>query len=362
MRKARAVLAFIAGLMLLLHAGGAIAYADDRGNNGTVKIHEGDTETEPMRANEPHVCTFHVHGFNFDKSSSGTWSITGQAPGGSGSASGAWSANANGEWRTGVMTLAAGHYKLSVKQTSPATSGGEKQKVFWVDCGRATTGNNGVNNAATPTPAPNQQGNGGGQGNTGNQPASLTGTGSRSKGGTRTGTGSKSKGAGSATGTGSVSGQNATNTQSAASVNGTDNTASVSEHGETPAAGGGTQGNLNIPNTGGNAGAGGNAGMGGNTGAGGNAGTGGNTGAGGNAGTGGNAGAGNEGATGSSGAQGNINFPGAQGNSNLPAGTSATVNTLPSTSTDRSAPLALLGTILVAFGAYLLKRPSRIVH
>jgi hypothetical protein len=340
--------------MLLLHAGGAIASADEQGNNGTVKIHEGATETEPMRANEPHVCTFHVHGFNFDAGSSGTWSITGQAPGGSSSATDRpWTADSSGEWRTAVQAqFTPGHYKLSAKQTTPATSGGEKHKVFWVDCGQGTTGNNGNNgnNVATPTPTPNQQGNGGGQGNTGNQPASLTGTGSRSKGGTRTGTGSKSKGAGSATGTGSQSKQNVSNGASAtgagsvASNNGgTDNTASVSEHGETPGAGGnaggnagaggsaagGAQGNINVPGTQANVNV---PGMQSNVSA--------------------------------PGAQGNISLPSTQGNSNVAGGTSASVNNLPSTSTDESqtAPLTLLGTILMALGAFLLKRPGRITR
>lgn len=238
MRKVKCVLGVVAGLMLLFYAGGVVAYADDRGNNGTVKIHEGAGESEPTQANDPHVCTFHVHGFNFDSSSSGTWSITGQAPGGSGSASGTWQADTSGEWRTAVLTLADGHYKLSAKQTSPSTVGGEKQKVFWVACGASTPGvpGNNVN-----------------------------------------------------TGSGETAG-NAGDTQGATNAGGAEG-----------AAGGTT-----------------------------------------------------------SGAQGNLNVPGSgvQGNLNTPSGVSPSVSNLPSTSTDSSAPLVALGTILMAFGALLLRRPG----
>jgi LPXTG-motif cell wall-anchored protein len=247
MRKGRCVLVVVAGLMLLFYAGGAVAYADDRGNNGTVKIHEGAGESEPVQANDPRVCTFHVHGFSFDKSSSGTWSITGQAPGGTGSASGSWQADTSGEWRTAVLTLAEGHFKLSAKQTSPSTVGGEKQKVLWVSCGASTPGVPG-NNANT--------GSGQTEGNTG---------------GTQGATGN----AGGAQG----------------------------------ATGGGAEGAAGGP---------------------------------------------------TSGAQGNLNVPGsgAQGNLNTPSGVSPSVSNLPSTSTDSSAPLVALGTILMAFGALLLRRPG----
>jgi len=72
------------------------ALADPPGNNGTVKIHEGAGERDPERANDPHVCTFHVHGFNFDGNSSGTWTIAAHPPGGGPGASGTWHADAKG--------------------------------------------------------------------------------------------------------------------------------------------------------------------------------------------------------------------------------------------------------------------------
>lgn len=123
------------------------------GFNGTVKIHDGDSEAEPIRRNEPHVgCSFHIHGFNFDPSARGTWSIQSWPPTGDRSvvASGTWGpADGEGDWRTAVMSLPGGdhqqgaHYKLNVDQTDPSAPGGEKHKVFWVDCQTSAGGGNG---------------------------------------------------------------------------------------------------------------------------------------------------------------------------------------------------------------------------
>lgn len=134
-RTASGVLALLMGLVLLVFAGATPASADPPGFNGTVKIHEGATEAEPVMRNEPHVCTFHIHGFNFDAAAVGTWRIEGWPPTGGPTTSGSWGpANTSGEWRSGVMTLPDGHYKLFFDQTAPAAPGGTKQKVFWVDC------------------------------------------------------------------------------------------------------------------------------------------------------------------------------------------------------------------------------------
>src|SRR5437867_1726372 len=115
------------------------------GNNGTLKVHgPGDTEDEPIRANEPHPgCTFHLHGFGFDASSSGRWHIEGQGGNaGSSTRDGTWAANASGEWKTAVIAgMASGHYKAEAWQTLPNDpNGGAKQKVFWVECGGQGTG------------------------------------------------------------------------------------------------------------------------------------------------------------------------------------------------------------------------------
>lgn len=192
MRKGRSVLTILVGLMLLMYAGGSRIYANgngdhEHGNNGTVKIHEGGTENEPVQANEPHVCTFHLHGLKFDAGSSGTWRIERWSPTGSGvAAAGMWGpADEAGDWRTAVMALPDGHYKLFWKQTIPETEGGSKQKVFWVQCGEASAGGTtGATTAAT----------------TGGQPGSLSGAGSQSNGGSRSGTGSESKGSNAANG------------------------------------------------------------------------------------------------------------------------------------------------------------------
>ena len=73
-------------VLALLVLAAAPAYADDpHGFNGTVKIHAEPGESEPIMANEPHVCAFHIHGFNFDAASTGWWTITAWPPTGDGS-------------------------------------------------------------------------------------------------------------------------------------------------------------------------------------------------------------------------------------------------------------------------------------
>ena len=116
------------------------------GNNGTVKVHEGVVEVSPERQEDSHVCTFHLHGFNFDGGSSGTWDIAPQAPGGGPGAHGNWGpADSSGEWRTSgaTTTLADGHYKLSWRQLVPSAPGGDKHKVFWVECAAQGRGHQG---------------------------------------------------------------------------------------------------------------------------------------------------------------------------------------------------------------------------
>lgn len=138
MRKATTLFTILAGLMFSVFALATPAAADPGGNNGDVKIHDTTTAVEDHR-NEPHVCTFYIDGFNFDGGSSGSWRIEGWAPTGSGVVrTGTWGpADEKGNWHSVSMTLANGHYKLFFKQTRPVTPGGEKQKVFWVECANA---------------------------------------------------------------------------------------------------------------------------------------------------------------------------------------------------------------------------------
>jgi hypothetical protein len=120
-------------------APGTVTSTDAPGNNGTVKIHEGGTETEPIVRNEPHVCTFHLHFFFADPFQAGTWEIQEWSPGDKGVVvlSGTYDTNGDGEDRDpdepGVYTLPDGHYKL-FWDGDLDTQKHDKHKVFWVDC------------------------------------------------------------------------------------------------------------------------------------------------------------------------------------------------------------------------------------
>src|SRR5439155_18304108 len=140
MRRSTGVLGLIAALALLFLAASP-AYADPPGNNGTVKIinDQGDSQDDPD--NDPHVCLFHIFGFNFDHSSKGSWHIEAWPPGGgpliASQSDGRWSADAQGKFdaRPVPQPFPNGHYKLFVKQETPGSPGDDKHKVFWVDCG-----------------------------------------------------------------------------------------------------------------------------------------------------------------------------------------------------------------------------------
>ncbi len=143
-RTAFGILAAL-GLMLSMFVIATPAMADAPGNNGTVKIHEGGSEEEPIVANDPHVCTFHLHFFFGDDVQSGNWWIEEWAPGdekGSTVLSGNYDAT-NGEDRQpretdvpNVYSLPDGHYKLFWEgATNPGGQLNIKHKVFWVDCG-----------------------------------------------------------------------------------------------------------------------------------------------------------------------------------------------------------------------------------
>ena len=386
MRKAKGVLGVIAGLMLLFHAGGTVAVASDHrnsppGNNGTIKIHEGAGEQDPVQANDPHVCTFHIHGFNFDSNASGTWRLEQQAPTGNAAmGSGTWTADGSGDWRTAVMTLPKGHYQAHAKQTVTGTPGGEKTKTFWVECGQSTTTGGGTGTTTTTTGGTTGSSGGSSGGTTGGEQGSLSGTQSKSKnGGSKSGTKSKSKAGGSATGTGSLS-NGASNSNG--SVNGTDNTGSVSDHGEGTTTGGATSGGTSSGTTtagsttsgttttgstaGGTTTAGSTTGTNGTNGSNGN----GTGNANGNANGNGSGGQGNVtgGSTqlpgnGAGGATSGGTATGGQGNVKttsgevLGQGVSPSVQILPSTTTaGDSAPLAIFGGLLVAFGAFLVRK------
>lgn len=130
-RAGRAALAFaLVALVALWPA--SIAFAGN-GNNGTVKVHEGSTDTEPVIRNEPHVCTFHLHFFFADGGQHGFWSIDQQSPTGNDPAvlSGEYSTDPNGEFSTVEYGLPVGHYKLYWDGRNDQN---QKHKTFWVTC------------------------------------------------------------------------------------------------------------------------------------------------------------------------------------------------------------------------------------
>ena len=132
--------AAVVGLLVAAFAAPGTATSNDTaGNNGTVKIHEGGTETEPGPQNEPHVCTFHLHFFFADPVQAGTWEIQEWSPGDKGTVvlTGTYDTAGDGEDRDpdepGVYSLPDGHYKL-FWDGDLDTEKHDKHKVFWVDC------------------------------------------------------------------------------------------------------------------------------------------------------------------------------------------------------------------------------------
>lgn len=142
MRKATTLFAILASMLFFMFGLSTPASADPNspGNNGTVKVHDADTSVEDMR-NEPHVCHFYVDGFKFDDLSTGQWWIESWPPTGNRTEvmREGWTANGQGDWHSGIKTLADGHYKLYAKQQNELSPGGNKQKVFWVECSTGST-------------------------------------------------------------------------------------------------------------------------------------------------------------------------------------------------------------------------------
>gem|GEM_PF-2549215 len=209
MRKAKGIAAIFAGLLLMFRAGAITVSADEgnKGNNGDVKIHATGTPATDHQ-NEPKVCTFYVDGFNFDKNAVVGYRIERWAPTGSGVATtGSFKVDEKGNGHsTPDTTLPQGHYKLFAKQTTPSSPGGEKQKVFWVECGTTANGQ-----ANTPPANNGGQQNNGSSGNGSGERSSVPSN-TKSKGGSKSGTNSKSSKSGTKAGT------KASNNASVASV------------------------------------------------------------------------------------------------------------------------------------------------
>ncbi len=136
------------------------AYADTKGANGTVNIHNGSSEPSPLEQNSPKICTtFHIHGFKFDKNQSGEWEIYGQgADKDKEGTSGSYKADENGTWISSLITLPIGHWKLDVDGFSK----GDKSKVFKIECEliaptNTPTPTQVANPTSTSTPAPTEK-------------------------------------------------------------------------------------------------------------------------------------------------------------------------------------------------------------
>ena len=142
----------VAGL-LLLALGVPSSVAAAPGNNGTLKIHD-TYEPDPVIKNEPHVdCPFHAHFFFADAGQTGDWWIQEWSPGDKGTTvwTGSYTADSNGEYVTGTITLDAGHYKIFWEGRN---GNNIKHKAFWVDndCDPVLAP------APTPTPTPTPAG------------------------------------------------------------------------------------------------------------------------------------------------------------------------------------------------------------
>ncbi len=168
--RVRTVWGAVLGLAAAFALSASVALAAPPGNNGTVKIHDGATDTEPVIKNEPHVCTFHLHFFFADPFQSGDWLIRDWPPTGDGSVvlSGTYSTDPTGEDRwpdSRDQGLDPGHYKLFWQGDEDTHI---KHKTFWVTC---PLGEGGGPAGSTPTPF-----NGSADQSTGN----TTGTGNES--------------------------------------------------------------------------------------------------------------------------------------------------------------------------------------
>lgn len=142
--------------LALIAAPGVTGADQPSGNDGTVKIHDTATDTEPILRNEPHVSTFHLHFFFADPRQSGSWEIRAWAPGDKGALvlSGMYDTSADGSDREpadGAYTLPSGHYKLFWQGRNAQNV---KHKTFWVGyVGPAPTATARPTGSAAPTGA-----------------------------------------------------------------------------------------------------------------------------------------------------------------------------------------------------------------
>ncbi len=133
-RPRRHLVAWLAAALLIA---AAVPVSAAPGNNGTVKVHNGDAaagdEPAPEIRNEPHVGCFHAHFFFADVDQSGRFWIDAHPPTDGGTVySGSYDTEGGTEYATELIGLEAGHYKL-YWQGDPTER--VKHKTFWVDEG-----------------------------------------------------------------------------------------------------------------------------------------------------------------------------------------------------------------------------------
>lgn len=138
--RLRPIVVLITALLLALASMGLATPAAAGAFHGDVKIHNNPSETDVLRSHDPKICgAFHIHGTNFDLSSSGWWKIYNDWSGPvkpDPVREGSWTTTrTSGDWESESITLLNGHYKLEFDYSSDETSGNAKSKVFKVSCG-----------------------------------------------------------------------------------------------------------------------------------------------------------------------------------------------------------------------------------
>jgi LPXTG-motif cell wall-anchored protein len=139
--------------------GASVAWADPPGNNGTVKINSQNVDSSEDISNEPHVpCDFQVEFFGFDAGQTATITFTIQPPSGkdvvllsetetiSNTPAGGglndvdevfkFSGTSFGLDRFTAQPQQGFHVKLTI--VSAGVPGGQKHKVFWLQCASTT--------------------------------------------------------------------------------------------------------------------------------------------------------------------------------------------------------------------------------
>lgn len=137
---------FVAGLAIALLISLAPTSVASHNNQGTIKVHDNESENPPQR-NVPHVdCDFWIEGFKMSDDSGWivfySWPPTGDKSVIESGEEQDWSADAgsvSGDFHflAGPFTLDSGHYRVEVFTDDGHPGGSDhfaKSKTFWVEC------------------------------------------------------------------------------------------------------------------------------------------------------------------------------------------------------------------------------------